>query len=104
MRADFAIMTENHQVPVLQLRRLLYELRDLRPDICIRFRLIGEMWQVNFYHIVSISEKGAALNDEKANKLIFISDLSHVMQFEIDHSFKEYEPHFHYTVGSELVH
>lgn len=103
MRGDYVIMTKNNQVPVLQLKRLLYELKDLRPDICVRFRLIGEMWQVSFHRIISLTEKGVVLNNEKDNKLIFIQDLSNVMQFEIDHSFREFEPHFHYSITLELV-
>jgi hypothetical protein len=96
-------MTKNNQVPVLSLKRLLHELRDLRPDICVRFRLMGEMWQVHFHRIISLTENGVALNNEKDNKLIFIQDLTNVMQFEIDHAFREFEPHFHYSVSPELV-
>lgn len=90
------IMTE--QIPVLELRRLLFELRDFRPDVCVRFRLIGEMWQTHSCRIIKLTEKGVVLNDEKSNKLIFIQDLNQVMQFEIDQSFQQFQPHFHYQV------
>lgn len=96
-------MTKTNQVPVLALKRLLHELKDLRPDIRVRFRLIGEMWQTNHLTILSLTEKGVVLNDERLNKLIFVQDLSNIMQFELDHSFQEYQPHFHYNVGPELV-
>jgi hypothetical protein len=102
MVADFPSMTKN-LIPVLELRRLLFELKDLRPDIHIRFRIISEMWQNNHHRVLKLTEKSVALNDEKSNKLIFIQDLNNVMQFEIDHSFQQYQPHFHYTVNPSLV-
>jgi hypothetical protein len=80
MAANFPTLTKN-LIPVLDLRRLLFELKDLRPDIHIRFRIIGEMWQNNHHHVLKLTEKGVALNDEKSNKLIFILDLNNVMQF-----------------------
>lgn len=89
---------DNIKISVLKLRGLLFELKDLRPDICIRFRLIGVMWQTNHLRIFKITEKGLALHDENANKLIILNDLQNVIQFEIDHSFQQYQPHFHYSV------
>jgi hypothetical protein len=103
MATYFSSMTKTHLVPVLELRRLLFELKDLRPDICIRFRLMGEMWQNNHHRVLKLTEKGVALNDGKLNKLIFVQDLNNVMQFEIDQPFQHYQPHFHYTVDPSLV-
>jgi hypothetical protein len=85
-------------ITMMELKRLLVELKDLRPDICLRYRLIGEMWKPNFMRIVDVNDKGAVLNDEVTNKLIFLHDLSHVMQFEIDAKFQYIQPHFHYNV------
>lgn len=91
--------TTDNQLSVLELRKLLHSLKDLRPDICIRFRLMGEMWQNNYLRIINVTEKGIVLNDEKANKLIFIQDLKNIMQFELEHSFQQYHPHFHYSIN-----
>lgn len=85
-------------ITVLELRRLITELRDKRRDICIRFRLIGEMWKPNFLRIIDITDHGLVVNDEVDNKLYFLRDLSLVMQFEIDARFQGFEPHFHYDV------
>lgn len=103
MRGDFVTMTKTNEVPVLELKRLLHSLKDSRPDICVRFRLMGEMWQSNHMRIIDIDERGVALNDEAANKLVFIRDLSHVMQFELDRAFQQYQPHYHYSVSPEIV-
>lgn len=92
------IMTKNNVVSVLQLRRLLHALIDSRPDICIRFRLIGEMWQTNHLRVIQMRENGVVLNDEGSTKMIFIQNLNNVMQFELDRAFQQYEPHFHYNV------
>jgi hypothetical protein len=86
------------QISVLELRRLLVEIKEYRPDICVRYRLLGEMWSPGFMKIVMVAEKGILLSDEPANKLISLSDLSMVMQFEIDNRFREFQPHFHYEV------
>jgi hypothetical protein len=83
---------------VLELRRLLYALKDSRPDICLRFRLVGEMWQNGYLRLLSVTEKGAALCDDRLSKLVYIHDLCNVMQFELDRAFQQYQPHFHYSV------
>ena len=76
----------------------MVDLKSKRPDICIRFRLLGEMWEINAMRVIHVTEKGAILNDETRNKLISLSDLSAVMQFEIDAPFQGFQPHFHYNV------
>lgn len=86
------------KVAVLALKRLLVELREHRPDICIRYRLLGQMWANHFLRVLKISDRGVVLNDESSNKLITIPDLSHIMQFELDKSFQSYQPYVHYEV------
>ena len=65
---------------------------------------MGEMWQPNFLRIMQINEKGAVLIEEMSKKLVIIQNLSNVMQFELDHPFRQYEAHNHYTVEAALVH
>ena len=85
-------------VSVLQLKRLLVELAEKRPNVCIRPRLMGEMWSTNFMRVVAATEKGVLLRDEETNRFISVSDLSYIMQFELDNRFQNYQPHFHYEV------
>lgn len=89
-------------VPALELRRLLFEIKDLRNDIKIRFRLMGEMWQSHHCRVIQLTDTGAVLFKEKENKLFFVPDLNNVMQFEIDQPFQNFQPHFHYTVDPVL--
>jgi hypothetical protein len=84
-------------ISALELRRLIVDLKEKRPDICIRFRLLGEMWNVNFMQVMKISEQGILFYDE-ANNLVSISDLNFVMQFEIDKPFQTFQPYYHYEV------
>lgn len=89
-------------VPALELRRLLFEIKDLRSDIHIRFRLMGEMWQSHHCRVVQLTEKGVVMFNDKENRLFFVADLNNVMQFEIDQPFQHFQPHFHYMVDPAL--
>ena len=84
-------------ISVLELRRLIVDLSEKRPDICIRFRLLGELWTVHFMRVMKISGKGGLFFDEN-NHLVSIADLNFVMQFEIDKPFQGFQPYFHYEV------
>jgi hypothetical protein len=87
---------------VLELKRLLVEIQEQRPDIYIRYRLLGEMWRPNFMKIISVIERGIFLKDEQAYQLIHLQNLANIMQFEIDHNFQNFEAHFHYDITLEL--
>ena len=91
-------MQSKSLISVFELKRLLHDLRERRPDISIRFRLLGEMWQRNFMSIAFINGKGVLLKDEHAAQLVAINDLSNVMQFELDGPFTCFQAHFHYEV------
>jgi hypothetical protein len=84
-------------ISVLELKRLMVDLSEKRPDICIRFRLLGELWNVHFMRVMRITEKGCVLYDQN-DSLVSISDLNFVMQFEIDKPFQGFQPYYHYEV------
>ena len=85
-------------VSELELRRLLIELKEKRPDICVRYRLLGEMWAQHFMRVLQVTEKGVMLNDEASNKLVIVTNLANIMQFELDNRFQNFQPFFHYEV------
>lgn len=89
-------------IPLLELRRFLYELKDQRPDVCVRFRIIGEMWQSHFFKVVKLTESGAVLMNETTNQAMVIKDLREVVQFEIDSPYQNYQPHNHYTMEPSM--
>ena len=88
----------DRNIATLELRRLLFELKDIRSDICIRFRIMGELWQNNFYHVMKLTDDGAIFGDEISNKMFVVKDLKSIIQFEIDKPFQNYKPHNHYNV------
>lgn len=89
-------------ISVLELKRLLVSLREHRPDICMRFRMMGQMWSANFMRVIHVTESGVLLNDETDGKLYNITDLTQIMQFELDHTFQAFSAHFHYEVSPFL--
>ena len=82
---------------MLELKRLMVDLSEKRPDICIRFRLLGELWSMTFLRVMRVAAKGAVLLDE-SHGLVSVSDLNFIMQFEIDKPFQDFQPYFHYEV------
>lgn len=89
-------------ISVAELKGLLTLLRETRPDICIRYRILGEMWVVNFVSVFHVTDRGLLLNDENNRRLIAINDLSNIMQFEIDKPFNGFQPYYHYEVQPML--
>ena len=75
----------------------MVDLTEKRPDICIRFRLLGELWAVHFLRVMRLTEKGVVLFDENSG-LVSVSDLNFIMQFEIDKPFQGFQPYYHYEV------
>jgi hypothetical protein len=85
-------------ISVLELKRLLNAIKDHRPDVCLRYRILGEMWVPNFTRVLHVRDNTVVFHDERNNKLINLFDISMVMQFEIDAPFQGYQPHYHYNV------
>jgi hypothetical protein len=88
----------HNQVSIPELHQLLRSIIDMRPNVCIRFRLIGELWQTNFLTIIRLEENAAVFYDPRNDRNVLISDLKLFIQFELDSHFQQYEPHFHYTI------
>ena len=96
------VMEKKNVVSTIGLRRLLYELKDLSQHVCIRIRVIGRMWTSDFHRIIEVTERGVILQNENRPKLLIISNLDSIVQFEIDLQFQSFEPHFHYEVEPVL--
>jgi hypothetical protein len=87
-----------NELSVAEFRKLVHTMQEKRPDICIRLRLQGEMWFQNFMRIVLVSDMGLLLHDEVLNTRHRIPGFDTIIQFEIDHTFQTYEPHYHYNI------
>jgi hypothetical protein len=102
MRPD-RCMSKKNCVSVIELKSLLFSVRDLRPDIYVRFRFLGEMWQTTHSRIIRMDDNGGVFCDVHTTQLYAVQDLNNVIQFEIDQSFQDFEPHFHYTIQSVVI-
>ena len=97
-RFDVVKEREKSSISVVELKRLLVDLREKKPGICVRFRLLGELWAKNFMTIAALTDKGVVLKDEADHRLVAISNLSDIVQFEMDEPYHAYRPYFHYDV------
>jgi hypothetical protein len=86
-------------ISISELKRLLYDLHDKQSYTCIRLRLLGEMWQKNFMRIFSINDDAVIFSDEISGRLLKVTDLMSIMQFELDHNFQQFIAYFHYGVS-----
>lgn len=89
-------MNKNIKVTSQELKQLLLHIQNPTLNICIRFRLIGQMWQRDFMRVVAVTESIVTLQNDEGNKLYVVNNLNDVIQFEIDQRLFQYEPHFHY--------
>jgi hypothetical protein len=89
---------EHDVISVIELKRLLIELKEKKPCVLTRFRLLGELWATNFMSIAAVTEKGVIFKDDINNSFVVLSNLSDVIQFEIDEPFQGYKPFNHYIV------
>jgi len=56
------------------------------------------MWEESFFSISTINDDGALFYNETTGKFLTIRNIGNIIQFEIDHGFRNYQPHFHYDV------
>ena len=84
-------------ITALELKRILIDICEHHVDVCVRFRLVGQMWYDQFVRVVTVVEDRILLNDEVRQKLVTV-DLKNIVQFEIDGKFREFEPNTHYDI------
>ncbi len=90
----------NDTISVLELRRLLHELKDSNSTTLIRPRLLGQMWHPAFLKVFLVTEHGAVFLDPLTNKTEIIPVLSDIVQFELDSRYQIYHPYFHYKISA----
>jgi hypothetical protein len=92
-------MSRGNQISVVELKRLLVDLKEKKPDIGVRFRLLGHLWSRNFCRIIAVTENGVTVNEEPDNKICTIPHLGNIIQFELDSAFTNFQPFNHYDVS-----
>jgi hypothetical protein len=96
--------SETGTISTTELKQLLILLSD-NPgaNVCVRIRLMGEMWRPNFMRVLMLTANGVILNDEVEGRVYSIAHLSNIMQFELDGKIRGYEPNFHYNVENVKI-
>jgi hypothetical protein len=90
-------------IEVHELKKQLSSIVEDRLPICFRYRLMCDMWQPNFMRVLKVDDDGVLLNDEVRNRLISITDLSNIIQFEFDAPLRKFQPHFHYELTDKEI-
>lgn len=88
-------------ITTLQLKQWLVDLKEHGQNVCARVRIIGQLWQQHFMRVVNVTEERVLLHDEVNSKLISFQ-INDIIQMEIDHRFRQFEPHNHYTIVQDL--
>jgi hypothetical protein len=88
----------SRKVSALELKRLLFDIHDRRPDVRIRVRLLGKMWGESFCAVEDVSENEVKLFDGHKQITISMSKFNEVIQFELECSFFGYQAFYHYEV------
>jgi len=86
------------KLSTIEFRRLLHDIRDRRPDVRIRVRIIGKMWGDRFCTIDFINENQVVLFDETEDYYHYINNIDDIIQFELECSFFGYQAFYHYEV------
>jgi hypothetical protein len=92
-------MKNRKNIPLTGFKRLLHDIRDRRPDVHVRIRLLGQMWSEYFYEVLSITSEELLLFNEKADRYLKIPRIDDVIQFELECSFFGYQAYYHYDVS-----
>lgn len=89
---------KDNAISTAEFRRLLLDIGEKRPGVCLRYRLLGELWARDFLSVAALTQSGLLLKDISGTRLTVISNLSDIIQFEIDEPFQGYRPYNHYEV------
>jgi hypothetical protein len=90
-------MNHPEDISAIELKRLLHELKDKRPDIGLRFRLTGQLWASNFCRIEKITDNEVVVIDNSRQR--YLNRFWDIIQFEIDSPFQAYRPFYHYKIN-----
>jgi hypothetical protein len=90
------------KVSVAELRRLFFDIRDRRPDVRVRVRILGKMWAESFCSIDFISGGQVVLFDSTEDHYHYVNNINDIIQFELECPFLGYIAFYHYEVVGVL--
>ena len=95
---NIQLLNTSDTITLPEFKRLLHELKDNGTHICIRLRMLGQMWQNQFLRVFVVTDNGAVLMDQNTNKIEIVTSLSDIVQFELDTRYQTFHPFNHYKV------
>ena len=101
---------ENDPISFYELKQLLFEVYEVRPDIKIKVCLADGAWTdfLSIIHLAGLTNnppdfKGIIFNDESVPKLIVVKNLNEIRQFMIDKSYPGFKKNMAYSVNHEVT-
>jgi hypothetical protein len=103
-------MADNNPISVSDLKQLLFEVYEVRPDTRIKVRLGNEPWTNNFLSIIHLAGltneppdfQGIIFNDEALQRLVIVKNLNEIRQFMLDKSYPGFKRNVEYSVKHEV--
>lgn len=104
-------MDQQDPVSLYNLKQLLLEIYEVRPDIKIKVRLVNQPWSKNFNTIIHLAGltndppdfQGVIFNDEFSQTLIIAKNLNEISEFMIDKSHPVYKKNIPYVVQHQVA-
>lgn len=97
-----AFFTMGRKISILEFKRLLCDIRDRRPDVRVRVRLLGKMWFERFCAVDFLNENQVVLFDHTDDEYHYIKNVNDVVQFELECPFFGYHAFYHYDLSGPL--
>jgi hypothetical protein len=97
LNGETTAVAKKGSITSLQLTQLLIDIKEHGPNVCIRYRLEGELWQKFFVKIMHVNDYRVFVLDEVNDRLMSVPILP-IIQIELDNAFKQYQPYDHYDV------
>jgi hypothetical protein len=88
----------SRKVSQIEFKRLLCDIRDRRPDVRVRVRLIGKMWSEHFCSVDFINENQVVLFSQPDGLYQYINNIGDIINFELECSFFGFRAFYHYEV------
>lgn len=90
------------KISLLEFKRLLSDIRNRRPDVRVRVRLLGKMWAEQFCAVDFLNDNQVVLFDQREDEYHYINNINDVAQFELECPFFGYDAFYHYDLSGPL--
>jgi hypothetical protein len=96
------LQMHSNYILMLQMRGLLHEFWNQRPDIIKSFRLIREKWEAHFSVNHNVYRQGVVLREQR-NESYLTNELRAIVLFEVERSFQILPASQHYFQSLPII-